>query len=230
MIDTSRVGFLRMLSVLLGLGVLGIVGFLFAPTKFLSLSQWSDHYWLFLLIGMVGLYLIRPFLLWPLSIFSIFIGYMFGFPEAVPLVLTGTLLTCFPPFLIADRFSSEFTYIGRIADQGTTLVKTTGEFRGMVAARISPAPADAVSYGAGLAGVSTRAFVLGTVIGELPWTIFYVLFGQSLRTFSAGALQQTDIRLVLFAAAVSALLIARPLYEFICEYIGQDDKTHDYSG
>ncbi len=85
----------------------------------------------------------------------------------------------------------------------------------MIAARLSPAPADAVSYGAGLTGVSTRIFALGTLIGEFPWAVFYVFLGQSLRTFSAAEIQQVDIRLVLLAAITSVLLIIRPIYGFL---------------
>lgn len=199
--------------------------------RVLPLARWSDRYWLFLGVSLIGLYLVRPFFLWPLSIFSVFIGYTFGFPVGIPLVLLGTLLTCVPPFLIAARFDGEVTYIGRITEHGTTLVETTGELRGMVAARLSPAPADAVSYGAGLAGVTAQAFAVGTLIGELPWAIFYVLLGQSLRTFSAAAIQHTDIRLILVAAVISLLLIARPLYEFVRAHTDQDDKTSaDHSG
>ena len=231
MTNLPRNQILCTLSLFLGLSLFALVGFLYTPKEFFSLTQWSDRYWLFLVVGLAAFYLVRPFLLWPLSIFSVFIGYAFGFPDGIPLVLLGTLLTCFPPFLIAARFNGEFGYVGRIVEQGTTLVETTGELRGMVAVRLSPAPADAVSYGAGLAGVSVQRFTVGTLIGELPWAIFYVLLGRSLRTFSAGSIQQTDIRLILLTAAVSVLLIARPVYEFVRGHGGQDDETSsDHSG
>lgn len=220
-----------LLFLFLSLGLLALTGYLYGPTDLIPWTQWRNRYWLLIVVGIVGLYLIRPFFLWPLSIFSVFIGYTFGFPEGIPLVLFGTLLTCFPPFLIAARFDGDFGYFGRIVEQGTVLVETAGELRGMVAARLSPAPADAVSYGAGLAGVSPQAFALGTLIGELPWAIFYVLLGRSLRTFSAGVIQRTDIRLILLTTVVSGLLIARPLYEFVCEHIGQSNETSaDHSG
>ena len=212
-----------MLSLFISLGILAFVGVVYTPTEYLPLAQMSDSHWLLLIVGMIGIYLVRPFLLWPLSIFSVFIGYILGFPEGVPVVLLGTLLTCSPPFLLATRID-EFAYFGQVAKRGASLVETTGELRGMVAARLSPAPADAVSYGAGIAGVSTRSFAVGTLIGELPWAIFYVLLGQSLRTFSAAAVQQTDLRLILLTAVISFLIIARPLYEFVRKHTSQDDK------
>ncbi len=128
----------------MGFGLLALTGVLHAPTEFLPLAQWSDRYWPMLVVGLIGLYLVRPFFLWPLSIFPVFIGYAFGFPVKVPLALLGTLLTCAPPFLIATRFNEEIPYFGRIVEHRTTLVETTGELRGRVAARLSPAPADTV--------------------------------------------------------------------------------------
>lgn len=218
---SSRYRLLRILFLVISLGALAFIGVRFTPTEYLPLAQRNDPNWLLFILGMVGLYLVRPFLLWPLSVFSVFIGYVFGFPEGVPLVLLGTLLTCIPPFFIATRIDDEIAYFGHVVDRGGAFVEATGELRGMVAARISPAPADAISYGAGLAGVSARSFALGTLIGELPWAIFYVLLGQSLRTFSVAAVQQTDLRLVLLTAVVSLLIIARPLYEFVRNYIKQ---------
>jgi uncharacterized membrane protein YdjX (TVP38/TMEM64 family) len=227
MSEISRYRLLQMLSLIVGFGVLAFIGIVFTPTEYLLLAQKTDPNWLLLIVGMVGLYVIRPFLLWPLSVFSVFIGYISGFPEGVPFVLLGTVLTCLPPFLLATRVGKDFAYFGQVAKRGAKIVETTGELRGMVAARLSPAPADAVSYSAGLAGVSAQSFAIGTLVGELPWAIFYVLIGQSLRSFSVGAVQQTDLRLILFTAVVSFLIIARPLYEFVRDNTKQsgDEQT-----
>ena len=83
------------------------------------------------------------------------------------------------------------------------------------------------SYSAGLAGVSAQSFAIGTLLGELPWAIFYVVIGQSLRSFSVGAVQQTDLRLILLTAVVSFLIVARPLYEFVRDNTKQsgDEQT-----
>ncbi|AZH26463.1 TVP38/TMEM64 family protein [Haloplanus aerogenes] len=207
MVSTRR---LRLLSLCLGLGALAVLGWQYSVADLLAYIR-GENRWV-VVFGLGVLYLVRPLLLWPLSVFSVFIGYVFGFPVGVPLVLGGTLLTCLPPFLVATHFGHEF---GRLATHGSALVETTGELRGMVAARLSPAPADAVSYGAGIAGVPLRSFALGTLVGELPWALFYVLLGRSLRTFSAAGIEQIDLRLLLLAALVSVLLVARPLYEYL---------------
>ena len=173
--------------------------------------------WLLVASGVIVFYLVRPFVLWPLSVASVFLGYLVGFPYGVPLVLIGTLVTCGPPFVLADYFSERGGYIERLSDAGETVVTTTGELRGMIAARLSPAPADGVSIGAGLAGVSGQAFALGTLIGELPWAILYVGIGQSLRSFTSGTVQTINVEFLMIVSVCAVLLVARPLYNLTAE-------------
>ena len=173
--------------------------------------------WLLAVSGVTAFYLIRPFVLWPLSVASVFLGYLVGFPYGVPLVLIGTLVTCVPPFVLADYFSERNGYIERLSDAGETVVTTTGELRGVIAARLSPAPADGVSIGAGLAGVSGQAFALGTLIGELPWTILYIGIGQSLRSFASGTAQTINVEFLALVSICAVLLVARPLYKLTAE-------------
>lgn len=212
----------RSLVIVASLAVFAVIGWQYSVTDFIAGVRWSDQHWPVVVLGLGGLYLVRPFFLWPLSVFSVFIGYVFGFPSGLPVVLGGTVLTCLPPFLIAARFDGDFGYVGWVADQGAALVETTGQLRGMIAARLSPAPADAVSYGAGIAGVSPAMFAAGTLIGELPWALFYLFLGESLRTFAAVGLEQVDVRLLLLAGVISVVLVARPLYEFLRERTGDD--------
>lgn len=61
--------------------------------------------------------------------------------------------------------------------------------------------------------------------GESPFQPLVSCLGQSLQTVSPAAIRQTDIRLILLAAAVSVLLIARPLYEFAQDQTDKGDET-----
>lgn len=166
-------------------------------------------------VGVTVFYLIRPLVLWPLSLASVFLGYTVGFPNGVPLVLIGTVVTCFPPFLLADYFHDVNGHVSQISATGESIVAATGELRGIVVARLSPAPADSVSIGAGLAGISSWNFAIGTLIGELPWAIFYVTIGQSLRSFSSDSVQTANIEFLLVVSSIAMLLLARPVYTII---------------
>lgn len=205
----------RALQILPLFGLVFVIGvhWLYSPAA--VFESLDERGWMLVAVGVTSFYLIRPFVLWPLSLASVFLGYLVGFPSGVPLVLTGTLVTCLPPFLLADYFQDVNGYVSRISATGESIVSTTGELRGMVAARLSPAPADSVSIGAGLAGVSSWNFTLGTLIGELPWAIFYVTIGQTLRSFSSDSVQTVNIEFLLIVSCVAVLLLARPVYRFI---------------
>ena len=160
------------------------------------------------------LYITRPFLIIPLSAFSIFMGYRFGMILGIPIAITGTVLSCLPPFTVARYLCIDSDLLGRISKRSEEFFDTTGGVRGMVAARLSPAPADAVSYGAGFSGVSLSSFVFGTVLGELPWATAYVLIGSSMRSFTLRSVQ-LDRRLIGAGAVVAFLLLIEPIQNYL---------------
>lgn len=164
-----------------------------------------------LLPALVGVALVRPFLAWPVSILSLAVGYVLGFPVGVPVALGVTVLTCLPPFLVARRFERANGLLGRLARAGDEAVSVAGDLRGTTAARLSPAPADAISYAAGLSGVSLPAFVAGTTLGEAPWATVYVLLGASLGELTAdGITDATPPPALLVAVSVVAVALLVP--------------------
>lgn len=166
-----------------------------------------------LLPALVGIALIRPFLAWPVSLLSLAIGYVLGFPAGVPVALGVTVLTCLPPFLVARQFGRTDGLLGRLARAGNEAVSVAGDLRGTTAARLSPAPADAVSYAAGISGVSLPAFIAGTVLGEVPWAMIYVLLGASLGEFTAKGISTVNppFALLVAASVVALALFVPPL-------------------
>ncbi len=178
--------------------------------------------------ALVALYLVRPLFAWPVSPLSALVGYVLGVTYGVPVALVGAVLTCIPPYLFAryagDEDASEglFACIGRA---GQRVVEVTGATRGVLAARLSPVPADPVSYGAGFSGVSSRAFVVGTFFGEIPWVVLEVLAGASMRQLSVHGLG-AGVHVILGSAAVATLLVAGPAYRhFRRERTGPGDGS-----
>ncbi|WP_415380991.1 TVP38/TMEM64 family protein [Halosimplex sp. TS25] len=202
-------------------GSLGAVGaalaaaaLAFSPRVVLdSIAGLSAHPWRFLAV-LVVLYLARPFLLWPVSALSLTVGYVLGATYGIPVAIAGTLLSNTTPFLLARYARTDEGIVGLTTRTSDKVVETVGEFRGVVAARLAPLPADVVSSGAGLSDVSLRAYLLGTLIGESPWIAAEVIAGASMHTLSVHGLRHS---LALFAAAtsLSALLIARPAYRYV---------------
>lgn len=163
---------------------------------------------------LVGLYLLRPVVAWPIALLSAVVGFRYGLAMGLPIALAGAVFTSLPAYLAARWLAPGGGLIGRLSAGSQRYFAATGDLRGLVAARLAPTPAEAISGAAGAAGVSAPAFVLGTAVGEFPWTVAAVLAGSSLSRLDAGAVGP-DPRLVLAAATLGALLLAGPTYRFV---------------
>ncbi|SDJ83256.1 Uncharacterized membrane protein YdjX, TVP38/TMEM64 family, SNARE-associated domain [Halovenus aranensis] len=200
---------------LVGLGGLGglaaAAALLFSPgTVIAELEALATRPLLFGL-ALVAVYLVRPFLLWPVSSVALVLGFLYGTAVALPLALAGAALTALPPYLVGRYAKTDIGLFGALGSSGEQFVETVGEFRGVVAARFSPVPGDPISYGSGLSGVSLKPFLAGTVIGEVPWALVTVLTGASMRTLSVSEFSLGP-ELVVALAGLAILILAGPLY------------------
>lgn len=171
-------------------------------------------------VVLAAVYLVRPFLLWPVTALAVVVGYLYGPVLGVPVALAGTGLSNLPPFLIARRADARAGLLAPVGAAGDRLVGSVGEFRGMLAARLLPLPGDAVSYGAGLSGLSAGTFLAGTVLGEVPWATVAVLTGASMRSLSLSA-ARPSLPVVAAAAGLAVLVLAGPLYDHLAGPTGQ---------
>jgi len=167
-------------------------------------------------LALVGIYLVRPFLLWPVSAVAIALGYLYGPYVGFPLALAGGVLTATPPFLVGRYAQSDLGLFGDVQSSGQQLVDAVGETRGVVAARLSPIPGDPVSYAAGLSGVSMRSFLTGTVIGEVPWAVVTVATGASMRTLTLSEFSVSPA-FVVSLAGLAIIILAGPLYNHVVD-------------
>lgn len=178
-----------------------------------SLTHLADHP--ILLLGVLTvLYLARPFLMWPVSVLSVTVGFVLGVEYGVPVAIAGTLVSNTVVFLFARHARTEDGPLGFASKSSDRYVETTGELRGVVAARLAPLPADVVSSAAGLSEVSLGAYLLGTLVGESPWIVAEVIAGSSMHTLSVNGLSHSA-SLFAGATALSAVLLARPVYEHV---------------
>ena len=171
-----------------------------------------------LLLGVVllGLYLIRPLLAWPISALSILLGYLFG-PVAIPAALIGAVLTTLPPYVIARSIGHNAGILAHVGQIGTAVRKTTGNLRGIIAVRLAPLPTDPVSYTAGLAGVPLRPYVLGTALGESPWVVTAVLLGASMGQLVTTGLSVSPLIIGTALALAILLVLSRPAYRHLSD-------------
>lgn len=202
---------------LIGLGGLGGVAaaaaVLFSPeTVVAELEELAGRPLLFA-VALVVVYLVRPFLLWPVSSVALVLGFLYGAAVAFPLALGGAALSALPPYLVGRYAKTDIGLFGAIGTSGEQFAATVGQFRSVVAARFSPVPGDPISYGAGLSGIASKPFFAGTVVGEIPWALVTVFTGASMRTLTLSEFAVSPELVVAFAG-LTVILLAGPLYNY----------------
>ena len=155
---------------------------------------------------LVGLYAVRPFLAWPISVLSALVGFKYGLVVGVPVALAGAVLTSLPPYAAGRYAPADGRLLGRFSDGSRRFFAAAGDVRGLVAARFAPTPAEPVSAAAGAGGVSLRSFAAGTLVGELPWVVGTVALGGGLDTFAVAASSVDPVLLAVGVLAAAALL------------------------
>ena len=203
--------------------VLGAVALVLSPATLIRQALHLADHPVYLAGVIVGLYLIRPLFAWPTMPLSAFVGFVLGVRYGIPVALMGALVTCLIPYRFAERAGEQGGLFGRLSESGRRIIEVTGETRGVLAARLSPVPADHVSYGAGFAGVSTRAFVVGTFVGEIPWVVVEVAAGASMRSLTLSGLSVDALpQLLVLLGSMAALVLAGPAYR---HFNGQPESS-----
>lgn len=198
---------------LIGVATLGAVAVAAAlvasPTRLArEVAALSDRPALFTVLLAVA-YGGRFLVAWPISALSILVGVVLG-ARGIPVAVAGAVVTCCPPYLLARRVESGVGPLGTLAVHGERYFGATGHFRGVVAARLAPLPADSVSYTAGLSRVPLGAYLAGTLLGELPWVTAAVLVGASAETLTTEGVVSPS--LLAGGVALAVLLLAGPAY------------------
>ena len=168
---------------------------------------------------LAALYVIRPFLAWPITALSALVGFQYGLVWGVPIALLGAVVSTFIPYSAVRYFDFDHGVVGWAADESDHFFEATGDFRGLLAARIAPVPAEAASLAAGAAHVRPLTFVAGTVIGELPWAVAAVLVGHSMHRLTLEEVSFDPV-LVVATAIAGLVLLAGPMIKLV-----RDTKT-----
>lgn len=160
---------------------------------------------------LIGLYVIRPFLAWPITALSALVGYQYGVLLGVPIAILGAVGSTLIPYTTMRYFEFDSGLLEWATAESEDFFSTTGDLRGMIAARIAPVPAEATSLAAGAGDVRPVTFVLGTAIGEIPWAIAAVTIGHSMYRLTLSDVS-FDPWLIAATAVAALVLIAGPAY------------------
>lgn len=216
----SRLGRRELLGLALFV-VVAVVALATSPDRALTLlAEFEDRPAQFVLLLCV-VYLVRPLFAWPVVAVSTVVGFVLGPVLGLFVATVGVALTSLPPYLAACWFGTDTSLTARLSSHGQAYFQTMGDVRGMIAARFAPIPADATSAAAGLSGISIGPFLVGTVVGEFPWTVAAVLVGASARELNVGGLSGVSLPLVIATTLAGIALLAGPVYRQVTAGAGQ---------
>ena len=140
------------------------------------------------------LYMVRPVVFFPATLLTLAAGYLYG-------PIFGTLIV-----IVASNLSSMVAYfIGRFFGAGlvagssgsSVLQKYTermrrNSFETVLVLRFLFLPYDLVSYFSGFLRVKWQWFLLATVLGSIPGTISFIMFGNAIEGRFTGALPRLN--------------------------------------
>lgn len=199
--------------IVVGFGIVVAAGLLVGPGPVIEHVQTVlDSRWFPVVLA--GLYLVRPFLGTPITALSALVGYQYGVLYGVPIAILGAIVSTFIPYAGMRYFEFESGVLGWATGECEHFFSSTGDFRGVLAARIAPVPAEAASIAAGAADVRPGTYVFGTAIGEIPWAVAAVTIGHSMYRLSISGLS-FDPWLIVGTAVAAAIVLAGPAYRLL---------------
>jgi uncharacterized membrane protein YdjX (TVP38/TMEM64 family) len=144
-------------------------------------------------------YLLRPLFLLPITVLTVFTGFLYG-------PVWGMLYS-----LLATLASSSVAYVlGRFFGGDTLPLQTSWmnqlrlrSFETVLTSRLIFVPGDAVNYACGFLKISFTAFLLATALGGLPGLLVGVLAGASIE----GQFSFSGIKINIWYVITSLILL-----------------------
>jgi uncharacterized membrane protein YdjX (TVP38/TMEM64 family) len=149
---------------------------------------------------LLGIYLVRPLFLLPISLLTVTMGVLFGPVLGLLYATIASLLSTTVAYFLGRWFGSD------VPPNASTTFRRRLEafpFETVLLCRFLAIPGDLVNYLSGYLKISYRAFLLATAIGGLPGLLIGVLAGASLDTTRTAF--KLDGRYLLASAALLVL-------------------------
>ncbi|MCA9837782.1 MAG: TVP38/TMEM64 family protein [Trueperaceae bacterium] len=159
---------------------------------------------------LLGIFIIRPVFLLPISILNVFAGFAYGPIWGSLYAVIATLISASIPYGMGRFFGTGF----KPEQLETKLVRRMRErsFDTILLSRLIFIPGDLVNYAAGFLRISFIAFVLATALGGIPSLLMTTLAGASIE----GQFAFTGLRLnIWYLVASGGLLIFSLLSSYV---------------
>lgn len=198
-----------------GMGIALVVGaLLWVDFHYLKITPETIRAWMISFgwiapLLYIGLYIVRPFTLFPSSILSLAGGLAFGTWEGMIYTVLGEVPGAVLSFWLARRVGSGL-FRGAADDSRLYKLEKAMARRGfpvVLALRLAPfVPFDLVSYAAGIARVPLRSYIAATFLGSLPGTFAYCFLGAS---FTHGNWKEIAVAAIVLVVAVAVPFLLR---------------------
>lgn len=162
------------------------------------------------ILVLIGVYLLRPLLLLPVTVLTAFCGYLFGPWLGLLVAHAGGLLSAGVAYLVARLWRGRppavpVPWLARMRDR---------TFETVLVSRLTFVPGDVVNGLAGALALPLRAFLAATVLGGLPGTLVGAFAGAGMQGgFEAGGVhlrpEFVATSLVLAAASLGLARLLR---------------------
>lgn len=155
----------------------------------------------------IGVYVLRPLILFPATIITVLGGFLFGPLWGVLYVIIGSNSSAMVAYLVGRFFGSGLLD----SEEGASLAQRyavrirANSFESVLLMRLIFLPYDLVNYLSGFLRIDWKAFLLGTAIGSIPGTISFVLLASSFGTLDE--LLNGELALNPTALTISVVLI-----------------------
>lgn len=154
----------------------------------------------------IGVYLLRPVILFPASLLTILGGSVFGLWPGFLIVLIAGTVSAVIPYGIGRWFSSEATEPANTsALQRFVHLLRRNPFQAVLTMRLIYLPYDAVSLVAGSVRIPFGSFILATGLGNLAGTLSFVGIGAALEGDLAAGQASLNPGILLFSGVILVL-------------------------
>jgi len=125
----------------------------------------------------IFLYILRSLLLFPLIIFNVLAGTLYGVWNGLFFATIGTLISAILSYFMGRFFSKNI--------MPNKKQRNLSPFLTVIILRLIYMPFDIVNYTCSLLKIPLKTFIIATTIGILPSITAYVLFGSSIQNIES---------------------------------------------
>lgn len=155
----------------------------------------------------IASYAVRPLILFPASLLTVAAGFVFGPVLGVVLTVVASNTSATVAYLVGRFFGGDLVKGEGVVQRYARRLRQNS-FETVLTMRFIFLPFDFVNYLAGFLKINWGAFILATILGSLPGTLAFVLFGASIEMNFTGGTPSLNPGVLVASAVIFVASIA----------------------